>query len=371
MKFGEWVKALELKTKSFNEKGPKGPFFFWIEFMNSLFESFNLIPACDAPALLKSGHAQTLAGEFFPNKFRPLSGPQKTFLLLDDGDQLSLHKYSGQSDYVVVMGHGLTGSAEATYLQRLTYHLNEKAGHTVVCFNHRNCGDGLGLAKGMYHSGRSRDFAQVIHQVKRDFPNRKIIAVGFSMSGNALLRLMGDHDHGGGREFSYPDFAISVNAPVNLARSSRLIDEGFNKIYQANFMKGIKELLWKQYQKGLLDEHPRFSFLNISLYEFDDIFTGPRSGFSGAEEYYQKCSAQQFFRFIERPTVMITAQDDPFVHFKDYLLAAQNPLVHLRIEKTGGHMGYIHSKTLPTGDRRWMDFAICRYIENIVQLEST
>lgn len=316
---------------------------------------------------LRGGHIQTLAGEYFPHAGFRSSSPQRCLLQLVDGDVISYHHYVGDSDFVVILGHGLTGHAEVAYFKRLIYLLNVKDKHSVVCFNHRNCGDGQGLAKQFYHSGRSEDFAQVIADVRRQHPLKKVIAVGFSMSGNVLLRLLGDHKNGGGPQFSYPDFAITFNAPINLERSSRLINQGFNKLYQAFFMKGLKKILQHHYDEGREDLNPRLSILSTTMYDFDDLYTGPYSGFKDAKDYYQQCSALFHLQNIECPTVMITAKDDPFVHYSDYLEALKNPNILLRVEKSGGHMGFIHRHRLPTGDHRWMEYSIRHFVQKLSQ----
>lgn len=316
---------------------------------------------------LREGHLQTMGGELLKKSRRPRQAPQRSLLTLDDGDQLSLITYIGSKGKVVLIGHGLTGSAEAPYLLRLSAILNEDYGYTVVCFNHRNCGDGFGKARNLYHSGRSRDIAQIIAHLRHRFPEQSVLAIGFSMSGNALLKLVGDHEAGGGREFSYPDFAIAVNAPINLARSSFLINKGLNKIYQAHFLTNLNQLIKKKHQLGLIGIKPKLFSWSESLYQFDDRVTAPLGGFGDAKEYYRRSSALEYLSAIQMPTVLLTAKDDPFVDYRDYLGADQNPFIRLHIENNGGHMGYINRKTLPTGDVRWMDYAVSFYAHQLLK----
>ncbi len=47
--------------------------------------------------------------------------------------------------------------------------------------------------------------------------------------------------------------------------------------------------------------------------EFDDAVTAPLHGFSGKQDYYDRCSSVHYLRGIETPTLIINALDDPFM----------------------------------------------------------
>lgn len=310
----------------------------------------------------KNGHIQTLLGEFSKISRAPLVCERKV-LTLSDGDQISYNLYSGTSDSVITIGHGLTGSNRSKYIKSIAYELN-KRGHTVVAFNHRNCGDGFGLSKHTYHTGRSEDFGELIRFQKKSFPNKKQIAIGFSMSGNALLKLLGDPFHQSDPRVDFPDLAITINAPINIKKTSFLLNRGFNRLYQLNFMKSLNRYAQRLYERGLLEKKYSFSRYSTSMVEFDRTFTGPESGYGTAENYYQACSSMQFLKEIKIKTAIITAEDDPFVDSQDFKIARENPNLKLLIQKHGGHLGYISNEVLPHSSRRWMDYAILQIIGN-------
>ena len=60
-------------------------------------------------------------------------------------------------------------------------------GHAVWSANHRGCGPGRGLAARPYHSGSSADLAAVLVASHVEAPGLVHLAIGFSLSGNALL----------------------------------------------------------------------------------------------------------------------------------------------------------------------------------------
>lgn len=310
----------------------------------------------------KNGHIQTLLGEF--SKIRGSTATaQRKILTLRDGDQISYNLYPGTSNTVVTLGHGLTGSNRSKYIKSIAYELNRR-GHTVVAFNHRNCGDGFGLARQTYHSGRSEDFGEMIRALKTGFPGKKQIAIGFSMSGNALLKLLGDPQHQNDPAMGWPDLAIAINAPINIQKTSSLLNRGFNRLYQMNFLKSLNRYSHRLYERGLLEKKYSFSNYSTTMADFDKTFTGPESGYGTAENYYRSCSALQFLTKIKTKTVLITSQDDPFVDSQDFKVAQANPNLNLLIQKHGGHLGYIAKSVLPHGTRRWMDYAILQIIDS-------
>src|SRR5579872_1060681 len=91
-----------------------------------------------------------------------------------------------------------------------------KRGYMVYAFNHRGCGLGAGLARHPYHSGRAEDLSAAIAFGRSQHPRARHVAIGFSLSANALLLLLG-----GERGKTLPDQAIAVNAPLDLETCSR------------------------------------------------------------------------------------------------------------------------------------------------------
>ena len=80
--------------------------------------------------------------------------------------------------------------------------------------------------------------------------------------------------------------------------------------------------------------------------EFDDAVTAPLHGFDGMNDYYDRCSSNQFLKDIERPTLIINALDDPFmtpgvIPHRDRL----SEHVSLEISERGGHVGFVSGGT--------------------------
>lgn len=311
--------------------------------------TLKLLP-CHAPVWARSGHAQTLWGFGLPSAKVDLLS-EKQYLPLADGDQLVLRYTPGDSSWVVYLFHGLTGDASSAYMARIAK-LSHELGHSVYRVNHRDCGEGLGLARHPYHCGRGEDIAAVLALGKQQHPHKKHIAIGFSLSGNALLTLLA-----GLKGSVWPDYAISVNAPIDLHASATRIHQGFNKIYNYYFVQRLRQAVRLKRQAGHWSPQALISPFS-ALRQFDDWYTAPAAGFASVDEYYRQCSTHQHLHRITIPTVLLTAQDDPFVPVNSYLQARLSASVHLHIEKTGGHMGYLSRHKTPLGTHRWLDYAL-------------
>jgi predicted alpha/beta-fold hydrolase len=235
-----------------------------------------------------------------------------------------------------------------------------RLGHSVFMVNHRGCGEGQGLAAHPYHSGRAEDLSAVIANGRRLYPNKKHIAVGFSLSANALLFLLS-----GRRGDTWPDAAIAVNGPIHLESASFALGKGLNRIYDFRFSVECRREVQFREKKGLLPAGKYKFPLWTSLRDFDSLYTAPASGFSSREDYYSTCSTHSLLRHITVPTLLITAKDDPFIDYRNYLSAQLSPSVALHLEENGGHMGYLTNQPTVLGTHRWLDYALHEYLSAV------
>ena len=72
-----------------------------------------------------------------------------------------------------------------------------------------------------------------------------------------------------------------------------------------------------------------------------------------ADDYYQKCSSQNFIKGIATPTLVIHAKDDPFMHRSIVPDAAVlSPSVCLEVSEKGGYVGFMQGT--PWRPKIWM-----------------
>jgi predicted alpha/beta-fold hydrolase len=322
-----------------------------------LFSRVGLEP-CRSPAWAKGGHAQTILGHLLPSRTEVPREELVGSLVeipLPDGDRLIAKHIPGSGRAVLYLFHGIASNISADYMVR-TAALGRRFGWDVYLVNHRGCGEGRGLARKPYHSGRGEDLSEAIRFGRARHPEKKHLAVGFSLSANALLLLLS-----GKRGEVQPDAAIAVNGPIDLANASRLLEQGMNRIYDLRFSAECRlDVKYRQW-KGLLDRKYSFPWLS-TLRDFDSIYTCAEGGFESREDYYESCSTKPHLSSIRVPTLLLTAEDDPFIDYRDYASAELSPHVHLHIEKTGGHLGYLTSRKTALGTHRWLDYALWEYM---------
>ena len=82
-----------------------------------------------------------------------------------------------------------------------------------------------------------------------------------------------------------------------------------------------------------------------TLADFDDAVTAPVHGFASASDYYARSSSRHFLAGIRRPTLLLSAHDDPFLPRQVLddvaMIAAKNPHIMVEFHDHGGHVGFV------------------------------
>jgi len=311
--------------------------------------------------VLKNRHIQTLYSTFFRKELITNTSLEKFFL--DDGDFVECvwsNNPPKDNRPIVILFHGLAGSINSPYIQGLMYEL-EKEGYASVIMHFRGCYQEENLLPRAYHSGDSYDAKAWIEHLQKTYPNSPLHAVGFSLGGNMLLKLLGEW-----KETSPLLSAVSISAPMQLEISADTIEQGFSKNYQEHLLKALRSTLLEKYKKfdmksllGIDEEVVK----NIkTIREFDERYTAVIHGYDSAYDYYQKCSAKQFLKDITTPTLIIHALDDPFM--TPEILPKEEEIsshITINISKHGGHVGFIEGSIFkPT---YWLDKQIVSHIK--------
>lgn len=138
--------------------------------------------------------------------------------------------------------------------------------------------------------------------------------------------------------------AIVISAPLDLAASADRLHQGFSRIYERHLLSALKrKVKYKLDRDALPLPLDARGLANLdSLRAYDDVVTAPLHGFDGAEDYYQRASAGPLLGDVELPTLILHADDDPFMPASLYdRLPDPSPAVHLEIARFGGHVGFM------------------------------
>jgi hypothetical protein len=314
---------------------------------------FDPFPFLDDP------NQQTILSSMFNLQIEPLS--ERKLVTLPDGDRISLEVTTPKgwepADRTVLMVHGLCGSHRSPNLVRMAKKL-ETLGVRAIRFNMRGCGSGRGLAKQIYHSGRSEDVFEAVKKVKEEHPDSPLTVIGFSLGGNLVLKMAGELSSLG---TLFIDQVIAVSPPVDLFSSIVMFGEPRNALYERYFYRMLRKDV--HYLHGKFRDLPRIRLPRyLKLYEFDQVYTAPRCGFSSAKDYYNKCSAVGLVSEIATPTKILLSEDDPIVSSSslDGLWTPSN--VEVFKTKKGGHMGYLGNPASGKGFY-WLDSVLSEWIQ--------
>jgi predicted alpha/beta-fold hydrolase len=93
---------------------------------------------------------------------------------------------------------------------------------------------------------------------------------------------------------------------------------------------------------------------NLSLYEFDEMYTVPRIGYGSIHEYYAKCSSLHIIQDIQVPCKILFSCDDPIVSHQSLDSHCLPSNIEIYKTKRGGHMGFLGNPASPRGFY-WLD----------------
>lgn len=312
---------------------------------------------------------QTLRAFFFPGRAPPYQARQHV-VQLPDADQVILHDdcpvgwQIGHRTALLI--HGLAGSHASPYVVRIAGKLNDRGVRTFR-MDLRGCGAGAMLARFPYHSGRSDDAAAALAAIAEICPGSPASAIGFSLGGNIVLKLLGEV--AGNPPPGNLDSGVAVCPPIDLTACVRSLGRPINRFYDRYFVDRLLADLRRRRQcvAGLMvaaEGHERSILdrpLPRRLFDFDDRFTAPVSGFGSAENYYRLCSSASLISSIRLPTLIIAARNDPMIPVAAFEGISPTDSTRILIADSGGHLGF-WSKRSNDPDRWWMDWRVVEWV---------
>jgi uncharacterized protein len=311
---------------------------------------------------IRGGHAQTLWGKFFRPR-RPLPTRLERWET-PDGDFVELHRFDAPAGSPrLLFLHGLEGTIRSHYVSGFFAEARRR-GWAADLLLFRGCGDEPNRASRFYHSGETTDLAFVLERLETETPDRPILLAGVSLGGNVLLKYLGEREL---RLSPQIRGAAAVSVPFDLEKGARYISEGFSRIYDRHFLRTLR-------RKALakLDRYPDlFNSAELerarSIYEFDDAVTAPVHGFENAHDYYTRSSSLGFLERIRRPTLLLSAVDDPFlpssVLDEVRAIAKNNRALTVEFPKRGGHVGFIGGR-VPWRPIYYAEARVCEFLSH-------
>ncbi len=310
---------------------------------------------------------QTIVGNFLPRPaFQLLTTAEAVEVDPSDGSRVLCHCHwqpepVRSERLTVVLVHGLEGSSDSRYIRGIATRA-WAAGMNVVRMNMRNCGGSEKLTPTLYHSGLSADVGAVVEHFSQKFTLQRVALIGYSMGGNLVLKLAGEWG------CRFPLAAVATVCPViDLAAGADALHEPANRIYEMHFLRNLMRRFLRK--AALFPAIYRTEGIGPvrSIREFDDKIVAPCCGFRDADDYYYRVASARVVDRIAVPTLVLCAQDDPFIRLfpdtRDRLLA--NPHITFVETRHGGHCAFLGSSR--GDDIHWAEAAIVRYVLHVTE----
>lgn len=313
---------------------------------------------------IKNKHVQTIFQKVHRHKLQCPTIAERIELEDNDFIDLAWTEQPTEQDTrpIVLVLHGLEGSINSTYARGIMNAIRNQ-GWIGVLMHFRGCSEEINRNQRLYHSGETTDINYISNLIKNRYPQQKLAAIGFSLGGNALVKYLGETGKNNPLSAS-----VSICPPLDLAASCNRITQGFSKIYQKYLLDMMQETLARKMLRVDISDKVKLNRNDIkkmkTLWHFDDKVTGPLHGFKDANDYYAQSSGKRFLHYIEKPTLVIHAKDDPFL--SNHLIPKHEELsnrVTFEVSQYGGHVGFVNvNKTLTV--EYWLEQRALQFIDN-------
>lgn len=315
------------------------------------------IPFRPLPFLTSGKWHTILASYGFPLKDPPT---EEIIFELAGGDKiccsLSIPPNWKREKGIVVLMHGLGGSNGSHYMRRISKLLYEEE-FLVACINRRGCGRGARLAKRLAHGGLTEDTLIMLQQIKKFYPDTKLQAVGFSMGGNILLKLLGEL---GGEAGDLIVRGIAVCPVVDFFDTCDHMCSPSMALFNDYYVKALVSLV-NETSKAFPEVTPIVFPKKMTIEDYDRLYTVPAWGFKSLDEYYQTSGSNQWVPKIKIPCDILFSGDDPVIRSHTIEVLETPKKVTLWKTRYGGHLGFLglgeHSGL------RWMDHKLLSWLK--------
>ena len=313
------------------------------------------------PVLLRNAHLMTIAPRYWPRDTSLRQIPQHERLFATEpGTQLlgSCHWQPHRTDAPTIMlVHGLEGCANSHYMRGIAAKAYRR-GFNVVRMNQRTCGGTEHLTPTLYNSGLSSDYRGIVNELATADGLTRIWLAGYSMGGNLVLKAAGEMGE------TVPAFAgvVAVCPNIDPTQCVAALEQPRNWIYHRHFLSRLKARMKRKAGlfPGKWDLRAMDSMKTIS--QFDDYYTARDGGYRDGADYYDRAGARHVLHQIAVPTLIITAQDDPFIPFSMFTQSGIRGNSHIALlnPQHGGHCGFFqwsqHGEDFYWAENRIVEF---------------
>ncbi len=311
------------------------------------------------PRWLRNPHLQSMLSSSRMRMQRGLTllaatGAVTEELILDGGQGVRLqgwhsHVEGREPIGMALLLHGWEGSAESSYMRMTAARMLEE-GFDVVRLNFRDHGNTHHLNPGIFHSNRIDEVVQAAGDIARRWPQLPLVAAGYSLGGNFVLRLALRAPSAG-----VPLRRVASVCPVlDPAITMESIENG-PAMYDWYFRRK-----WAGSLRRKRDLFPELSdwddqVLKLDIRALTAWLVEHHTDFGSLQAYFDGYSiAGDRLAELTVPADILMAKDDPvipFATFNGWRLPAH---AHLEIAPWGGHCGFLENWRGDGFSERWV-----------------
>ncbi len=316
------------------------------------------------PAFLKNGTAMTVyAALRMPKSWEKTiavpepSYQETTFTGINDVPIFGLVAIPEKPRGTIVATYGITGTLENQFYLKLLGRKAYSLGYAVVFFDWRAHGKTALLSPTLTSDGiyEGDDFVCIAAKAKTMGCPPNFWFAAFSLGGQLAL-------WAGKSALSLPQPALEMGLEEKDIGGVAVICPSLESNRSLNYLerhpigrhleRGIAKNL-KTLAYELYNAHPgEFDLEAIeranSIRGFDRELVIPRLGFPSVEAYYEATSPLYFLPHLQKPTLIIYAEDDPLfdptIVPELKAICQDNQAIDLLSTRYGGHVGHISSK---------------------------
>ncbi|WVQ99593.1 hypothetical protein IAU59_006729 [Kwoniella sp. CBS 9459] len=338
---------------------------------------------------LPNGHAQTMYSALANFSADDHVSYERKLLQLPDGGTIGIDVFPRlstplpTSSPVVMINHGLTGGSHESYVRNMVLWLTKPwdqggVGCRAAVVNFRGCASTPLTSPHLYSTGSTIDLHTATVYMSTLFPDAPILGVGFSLGAAVMTRYLGEQG-----DRCRLKGAVVLCCPLELRGMTSRLDSQhiFPRIYSLSMAHKILHSLTPH----LLPTSPLSSptsHLHVHLPEILSLTaslwrkytlrasrvlelvaakvggSGDGFPFVGLEEFLEWACPGRWLGKIKRPTLGISALDDPIVSgdFLPYQSVQESTHFVLATVPQGGHLGWFDGPYSGPGElrhRRW------------------
>jgi predicted alpha/beta-fold hydrolase len=303
--------------------------------------------------LIRNGRLQTFASTY-PIRGLKRTLPDEQLVILDAGPDetgydervrlmgyYNRHATPDSSKGLVISLHGWEGNSHSPYSIIVGTRLLAE-GYDLFRLNLRDHGPRLhvnpyALNRGLFLGTLLGESHRAVQQVAAWAGDRPVYLVGPSMGGNFALRMAVQH----GRD-PIPNLqrVIAISPAVNPGRSTDRIDAQypFRRYFRNRWLHSVlaKQKLFPE----LYNFAPLLPMRRIR--QMTEWLVSHYTDFADADDYFARYSVLgDALVDVAVPTTILTAADDPVIAVEDIEALMPAPLLDVKIERFGGHVGFV------------------------------